>query len=110
MLHQSQHNDQSKDWFQRMCFKKICYDVQQRSDWLHTDEALAIADCERQVVLDDAEVAETVRCAPRELGLCPTVVILQAVANTAVDALMKHVQHFHAAHLTLPRSSSVDAK
>lgn len=110
MLHQPNTMTKARqEWFQRMCLK-IGYDVQQQSDWLHTDEALAIADCERQVVLDDAEVTETVRCAPRELDLCPTAVILQAVANTADDALMKHLQHFHAAHFTLPRSSSVDAK
>jgi hypothetical protein len=61
--------------------KNLIYNptVPMESGWLHTDEALAVADRQRQVVLDDAEVTEAVRCASRELDLCPTVLILQAV-------------------------------
>ena len=45
---------------------------------LHADEALAVANGKHQVILDDAEVTESVRRAARELDLGPPIVVLQA--------------------------------
>ena len=60
----------------------------QLSNWLHTDKALAVAHSERQVILKDPEVAETMRLTTWKLDVCPPIVTLQNPMQIADDGVL----------------------